>query len=108
MTYFAFVAEEVRAGLASLGLSSLDELVGNGSVLRQRAAPLAKTENLDLGFLTRGAVAGATSSGRRGAEPHGNGPQLDDELLADPEVQVASAPLHWAGWQPATASDGSQ
>ena len=66
VNYFAFVAEEVRAGLAALGLRSLDELVGRADLLKQKsaaAAPLAKTSNLDLSFLTR--FAGECGRGHR-------------------------------------------
>jgi len=42
----------VRAGLASLGLRSLDELVGRADLLRQRDMALAKTTGLDLSFIT--------------------------------------------------------
>lgn len=52
VNYFAFVAEEVRAGLAALGLRSLDELVGRADLLRQRDLPLAKTAGLDLSYIT--------------------------------------------------------
>ncbi len=44
VNFFHFVAEEVRAGLASLGYKSLDELVGRADLLRQRDVHLAKTE----------------------------------------------------------------
>ena len=54
MHFFEFVAEEVRQGLASLGLRSLDELTGRADLLKQRTDnPLAKTSHLDLSFLTR-------------------------------------------------------
>ena len=52
VNYFHFVAEEVRAGLASLGLCSLDELVGRADLLKQRDIRLAKTTGLDLSFIT--------------------------------------------------------
>ena len=51
--FFEFVAEEVRQGLASLGLRSLDELTGRADLLKQREGALAKTSHLDLSFLTR-------------------------------------------------------
>jgi glutamate synthase (ferredoxin) len=89
VNYFAFVADEVRAGLAALGLRSLDQLVGRGDLLAQRATPLAKTAGLDLSFLTRHAGAAAPSSSRIGADVHDNGPMLDDDLLADKEVRAA-------------------
>ncbi|GAB4817932.1 hypothetical protein N2152v2_004978, partial [Parachlorella kessleri] len=52
---------------------------------------LAKTEGLDLSFLTTYIPTAGTSQQRRAQEVHGNGPQLDDDLLADPAVQEAIA-----------------
>ena len=53
MNYFHFIAEEIRAGLASLGLRSLDELTGRSDLLKQREHQLSKTEGLDLSFITQ-------------------------------------------------------
>ena len=65
MNYFHFVAEEVRAGLASLGLRSLDELVGRADLLRQRPdLALHKTDGLDLSFIASFAGDTAPSSER--------------------------------------------
>jgi glutamate synthase (ferredoxin) len=50
--FFEFVAEEVRAELARLGLRSVDEVVGQARLLKKRNVPLAKTEGLDLSFVT--------------------------------------------------------
>jgi glutamate synthase (ferredoxin) len=99
VNYFHFVAEEVRQGLAALGLRSLDELVGRADVLRQRAdVKLAKTSGLDLSFLTTlaelppGAPAKPwTSSQRREQATHDNGPQLEDAIVSDPDFQRAVA-----------------
>ena len=54
----------MRAGLASLGLRSLDELVGRADLLRQRDMALAKTTGLDLSFITTYAGPVAPSSTR--------------------------------------------
>ncbi|KAK9827155.1 hypothetical protein WJX74_008527 [Apatococcus lobatus] len=89
VNYFQFVAEEVRAGLASLGLRSLDELVGRADLLKQRDIRLAKTTGLDLSFVTTFAGPTGSSSERMKNEVHSNGPQLDDDILADPEVMAA-------------------
>jgi glutamate synthase (ferredoxin) len=63
VNYFHFVAEEVRAGLAELGLRSLDELVGRADLLKERGVNLAKTGGLDLSFITAFAgKAGASTS----------------------------------------------
>ncbi|KAI8464547.1 MAG: ferredoxin-dependent glutamate synthase [Monoraphidium minutum] len=92
VNYFHFVAEEVRAGLAALGLRSLDELVGRSDLLRQRPdLKLGKTAGLNLSFLTSFPGAAGSSSGRIASGVHDNGPQLDDVILADEEVQAAIA-----------------
>lgn len=53
VNYFHFIAEEIRAGLASLGMRSLDELTGRSDLLKQRDHPLSKTSGLDLSFISR-------------------------------------------------------
>lgn len=90
VNYFHFVAEEIRQGLAALGLRSMDELVGRGDYLRPRTdVKLAKTSNLDTSFLTSYPGPSGLSSSRIASPVHSNGPQLDDEILADPEVSEA-------------------
>jgi glutamate synthase (ferredoxin) len=91
VNYFHFVAEEVRAGLAALGLRSMDELIGRADLLRQRSTPLAKTSGLDLSFLTTYAGETGASTSRLAQEVHSNGPQLDDRILADADVQACIA-----------------
>ena len=53
---------------------------------------MAKTGGLDLSFLTNFVGETGSSTERLGQEVHSNGPQLDDIILADPEVQVGAAP----------------
>lgn len=77
------IAPQVRAGLAALGLRSLDELIGRADLLRQRDAKLAKTSGLNLSFLTTFAGGSDSSSKRLAQQVHSNGPQLDDVILAD-------------------------
>jgi len=89
VNFFHFAAEEVRAGLAALGLKSLDELIGRADLLRQRPVKLAKTTGLDLSFLTTFAGPSGASSGRLAAAVKSNGPVLDDRILADPEIAAA-------------------
>jgi len=53
VNFFAFVAQEVRMGLARLGMRSLDELVGRADLLHQKDdLKLGKTSGLDMSFLT--------------------------------------------------------
>ena len=49
--YLLFIAEEVRALLASLGLRSLDEAIGRVELLRQKETGDARADSLDLSFL---------------------------------------------------------
>lgn len=46
VNFFLFVAEEVRATLASMGYKSMDEIIGRCDLLKQKAAPLEKTAGL--------------------------------------------------------------
>eukprot|EP00200_Dunaliella_tertiolecta_P000313 CAMPEP_0202365904 /NCGR_PEP_ID=MMETSP1126-20121109/16736_1 /ASSEMBLY_ACC=CAM_ASM_000457 /TAXON_ID=3047 /ORGANISM="Dunaliella tertiolecta, Strain CCMP1320" /LENGTH=1645 /DNA_ID=CAMNT_0048960861 /DNA_START=31 /DNA_END=4971 /DNA_ORIENTATION=+ len=90
VNYFHFVAEEVRADLAKLGYRSMDEIIGRADLLRQRQdLKLSKTAGLDLSYLTTYAGPCGLSSERIKQAAHSNGPQLDDEILADPEVMDA-------------------
>lgn len=53
VNFFAFVAQEVRIGLARLGMRSLDDLIGRADLLRQKDdLKLGKTSHLDMSFLT--------------------------------------------------------
>lgn len=64
-------------------------MIGRADLLRQRPIKLAKTDGLDLSFLTTFAGPSGKSSTRRTQEVHSNGPVLDDRILADPEVMDA-------------------
>ncbi|MGH9126326.1 MAG: glutamate synthase-related protein [Acidimicrobiales bacterium] len=83
-SYMLFVASEVRAGLASLGLRSVDEAVGRVECLRQKVVGDARADSLDLSALLvppasaaepRHFVAGVAIQRARSA--------LGDQLLAD-------------------------
>ncbi|HEX3425274.1 MAG TPA: glutamate synthase-related protein [Acidimicrobiales bacterium] len=83
-SYLMFVAEEVRQGLASLGLRGVDEAVGRVECLRQRKVGDARADSLDLSSLLvppadpdepRHFVSGVAIQRARSA--------LGDQLLAD-------------------------
>ncbi len=83
-SYLMFVAEEIREGLASLGLRSMDEAIGRVECLRQRTLGNARADSLDLSPLLipptdpdepRHYVAGVALQRARSA--------LGDRLLAD-------------------------
>ena len=92
VNFFAFVSEEVRSGLAALGFRTIDELIGRTDILKARkvATALPKTSNLDLSYLLQYNGLAENLSSERIAQPtHGNGPVLDDIILADKEIQLA-------------------
>ncbi len=47
-TFLLFVAEEVRAGLAGLGVRSIDEVIGRVDLLQPRTVAHARAQSLDL------------------------------------------------------------
>jgi len=90
VNFFHFVAEEVRATLAQLGYKSLDDVIGRADLLVQRKdAKLAKTQGLDLSFLTTYAGPSGRSSERIASAVKSNGPVIDDRILADEAIMDA-------------------
>ena len=103
VSYFTFVAEEVRALLAGLGLRSLGELVGRSGLLELAEAASLKTDGLDpywfeapvdgSGRQPRPPASRPSADGGRGCAPPVSPGRpcdtLDDRLLADAEVEAA-------------------
>jgi len=90
--FFVYAAQEVREVLAALGYTSLSELVGRSDLLEQRDAPLAKTENLNLGYIKQ--IPPLITSDEREClkeldYTHAQKDTLDDELLARDDVHKA-------------------
>ncbi|MEE3716382.1 glutamate synthase-related protein [Tumidithrix elongata RA019] len=93
VNFLCFVAEEIRQLLAKLGYSSLTDIIGRSDLLVQRTdVKLAKPQAIDLSCLIN---LPDTKTDRswldHATEAHSNGPVLDDEILADPEIQAAIA-----------------
>ncbi|MDX2257266.1 MAG: glutamate synthase large subunit [Pseudanabaenaceae cyanobacterium bins.39] len=95
VNFLYFVAEEVRQILAKLGYKSIKDIIGRSDLLTQRKdLQLAKLDinQVDLGCLIN---LPDTKSDRtwleHSATSHSNGAVLDDEILADLEVQAAIA-----------------
>ncbi|MEY3869816.1 MAG: hypothetical protein RLZZ338_3707 [Cyanobacteriota bacterium] len=91
VNFFYFVAEEVRSLLAKLGYHSLSEIIGRSDLLKAREnVKLTKTDAINLDCLLH---LPDTRSDRgflnHSAEVHSNGPVLDDQLLADGDIQHA-------------------
>ncbi len=90
VNFFWYVAEEVRQLMSLLGVARLEDLIGRSDLLKPRGVSLAKTKCVDLSSL----LAPISGSEDRSwlihsAEAHGNGPILEDQLLADPELMAA-------------------
>ncbi|MEO0867753.1 MAG: glutamate synthase-related protein, partial [Cyanobacteria bacterium J06642_11] len=92
VNFFHFVADEVRALLAHLGYRSLTEVIGRADLLTPRAeASLAKTQGLVLDIITQLPDTKSDRSWLDHGDVHSNGPVLDDQLLADADIQQAIA-----------------
>lgn len=90
VNFFYFVAEEVRSLLARLGYRSLTEVIGRADLLKVREGiKLAKTDALNLNCLTQLPDTKSNRSWLNHESVHSNGPVLDDQLLADAEIQAA-------------------
>ncbi len=90
VNFFYFVAEEVRSLLAKLGYRSLSELIGRADLLTLRqGVELTKTQSLNLNCLLQLPDTKENRSWLMHEVVHSNGPVLDDQLLADPEIQAA-------------------
>jgi glutamate synthase (ferredoxin) len=90
VNFFLFVAEEVRQLLSVLGVARLEDLIGRSELLQPRPVTLTKTSRLDLSCLITPIPQAADRAWLRNeAQAHGNGPILEDELLADPELLAA-------------------
>ena len=87
VNFFWYVAEEVRQLLSLLGVARLEDLIGRSELLQPRSVELAKTRCVDLSSLLA-PIEGAEDRSwlRHAAEAHGNGPILEDGLLADAEL----------------------
>nr|YP_009315297.1 Glutamate synthase [Yamadaella caenomyce]SCW23752.1 Glutamate synthase [Yamadaella caenomyce] len=89
VNFFTFIGEEVRSILASLGYSSLDQIIGNVNLLEDKNLHLQKTSNLNITALFSNFSSFRATDLLSNDVPHGNGPVLDDELLSDPAVSAA-------------------
>ncbi|HEY9832132.1 MAG TPA: glutamate synthase-related protein, partial [Stenomitos sp.] len=92
VNFFYFVAEEVRSLLARLGYRSLAEIIGRADLLKVRdGVKLAKTDALNLNCLTQLPDTKSNRNWLNHEAVHSNGSVLDDQLLADAEIQAAIA-----------------
>ena len=92
VNFFFFVAEEVRSLLAKLGYRSLNEIIGRADLLLQsKDVHIAKTKGLDLNCLIDLPNVKEERSWLNHGDVHTNENVLDDEILADNDIQSAIA-----------------
>ncbi|MDQ2097287.1 MAG: glutamate synthase-related protein [Tychonema bourrellyi B0820] len=92
VNFFYFVAQEVRSLLAKLGYKSIADIIGRGDLLTMRAGvKLTKTQGINLDCLTKLPDTKTDRTFLIHGDVHTNGPVLDDDLLADAEIQSAIA-----------------
>ncbi|MEG4446160.1 glutamate synthase-related protein [Microcoleus sp. AT9_B5] len=92
VNFFYFVAQEVRSLLAKLGYKSIADIVGRADLLTMRdGVKLTKTQAINLDCLTKLPDTKSDRSFLVHEPVHSNGPVLDDDLLADAEIQSAIA-----------------
>ncbi|WNZ26447.1 glutamate synthase large subunit [Leptolyngbya sp. NK1-12] len=90
VNFFYFVAEEVRSLLARLGYRSLKDIIGRADLLKLReGVQITKTQALNLDCLINLPDTRTNRSWLEHVEVHSNGPVLDDEILADVDIQAA-------------------
>jgi glutamate synthase (ferredoxin) len=90
VNFFYFIAEEVRSILARLGYRSLNDIVGRADLFTLRpVAKLTKVESLNLDCLTQLPDTKSDRSFLIHGDIHTNGDVLDDEILADSDIQTA-------------------
>ena len=90
VNFFYFIAEEVRSLLARLGYKSLNEIIGRSDLLKSREGlQFTKTQSLNLDCLINLPDTRTDRSWLNHEDVHSNGVVLDDEILADAEIQTA-------------------
>lgn len=92
VNFFYFIAQETRSLLARLGYRSLNNVIGRSDLLKvKEGIKLTKTEALTLDCLLNLPDVKENRAWLNHEVVHSNGPVLDDEILANSEIQNALA-----------------
>ena len=83
VNFFLYIAEEVRQIMSSIGVSNMEELIGNQEFLSARNIDLPKTSNIDLSSLVNEHSTPDRSWLQHLKTAHSNGFVLEDEFLSD-------------------------
>ena len=90
VNFFIYIAEEIRQILSTIGVKTMEEIIGNKEFLTTRNIKLPKTENIDLTSLVNDENLYKDRSWiKHSNNAHGNGNVLEDEILTN--VQFINA-----------------
>ena len=85
VNFFIYIAEEIRQIMSIIGVSTMEELIGNKEFLKIREVTLPKTNNIDLSSLIEISDRNDDRSWiKHPKNAHDNGKVLEDKLLHDP------------------------
>ncbi len=80
LQFFAYVAEEVRQILASMGARSLDEIIGKSELLQRRQIKLPRTSDVAIDWLLQPSRSWRPPGEKSRSERPEDAPLLDDEV----------------------------
>ncbi len=85
VNFFIYIAEEIRQIMSIIGVTSMEELIGNKEFLKIRDVTLPKTNNIDLSSLVEKNERNDDRDWiKHPKDAHDNGIVLEDQLLQDP------------------------
>ena len=84
VNFFIYIAEEIREIMSIIGISRMEDLIGNTEFLEIREVELPKTNNIDLSSLVNNNYSAKDRSWINHSEiAHNNGSVLEDKFLSD-------------------------
>ena len=84
VNFFLYIAEEIRQIMSSIGVSKMEDLIGNKEFLTTRDISLPKTKHIDLtSLVNNNSIFKDRSWIHHSKNAHDNGAVLEDELLMD-------------------------
>ena len=84
VNFFIYIAEEIRQILSTIGVKTMEELIGNKEFLTTKKISLPKTENIDLTSLVNNEISYKDRSWiKHSNNAHSNGTVLEDSILTD-------------------------
>ena len=90
VNFFIYIAEEVRQIMSIIGVTNMEEIIGNKEFLKTRDISLPKTKNIDLSSLIEKNNFNEDRSWlQHSKNAHNNGKVLEDDLLDDPNFVYA-------------------